>query len=413
MNEFELGENDIMKILQVNNFYQEGSTGKIVADIKTILDYKGIDSLVCYGRGKTLADKKNGVVRICSNEYAKFCKLLAGIVGVKFSWCHISTNKLISIIKKEKPDVVHLHCINDNVLNIYRIINYLKNNNIPTVLTLHAEFMYTANCGYALDCDKWRTGCHDCERWRKETTSFFRDGTRSSWLKMKKAFDGFNNLEVVSVSSWLEKRAKDSDILSDKRHSVILNGIDTTGVFHITKSNYRETMDLQNKKVVVHVTASFSRPIKGGKYLIELANRMPDVAFILIGNSDTNISLPSNIIDIGRINDQKELAKYYSLADLFVLTSEKETFCMPVAESLCCGTPVVGFRARAPAEIALQPLSEFVPFGDMKALECEVRKWLDKNIDSEIISREATKCYSKEAMTNAYIELYNKMTKNK
>ena len=175
-----------MKILQVNNFYKEGSTGKIVYDIQQILDKKGIENLVCYGRG--MQHDADNVYRICSNFYAKFNKLLCAIFGLKFGWCNLSTLKLISIINKEKPDVVHLHCINDNVVNIYRILNYLKKKKIRTVLTLHAEFFYTANCGYALDCDKWLSGCGNCPRLKQETFSLFFDRTKDSWKKMKKAF---------------------------------------------------------------------------------------------------------------------------------------------------------------------------------------------------------------------------------
>jgi len=44
---------------------------------------------------------------------------------------------------------------------------------------------------------------------------------------MKKAFDGFNNLIVVSVSPWLMERAKQSPMFSDKEHVVVLNGVET------------------------------------------------------------------------------------------------------------------------------------------------------------------------------------------
>ena len=39
------------------------------------------------------------------------------------------------------------------------------------------------------------------------------------------------------------------------------------------------------------------------------------------------------------------LAEYYSLVDVTVITSFHETFSMVVAESLSCGTPIVGFKA--------------------------------------------------------------------
>jgi hypothetical protein len=144
-----------------------------------------------------------------------------------YGGCFFSTNKLISIIKKEKPDVVHLHCINGYFVNIYRLVSWLNKSKIKTVLTLHAEFMHTANCGHALECDKWKTGCGKCPRLKKETKSLLIDSTHRSWVKMKKAFDGFENLVVTSVSPWLMERAKQSPILADKNHTVVYNGLDT------------------------------------------------------------------------------------------------------------------------------------------------------------------------------------------
>lgn len=399
-----------MKVLFVNNFYKEGSTGKIVYDLKQVCEERDIDTIICYGRGKIKQNKKNKIYRLCSNKYAKFTKLLACISGMKFGSCFWQTSKLISIIKLERPDIVHLHCINDNIINIYKIINYLKKNKINTVLTLHAEFMYTANCGYSLECNKWINGCNKCPRWRAETSSFFIDRTHDSWEELKKSFSGFNgNLRVVSVSPWLMKRAKKSGILCDKKHSTILNGIDSKNIFKITENNLKNKYNLLDKKIILHVTASFSRPIKGGKYVIQLAKRLPDITFIIIGNSDNNIILPKNVIDIGVVSNQVELAKFYTIADLFVLTSEKETFCMPIAESLCCGTPVVGFKSGAPEEIAIEEFSSFVDFGDIDLLEIEVKKWLNKSIDRKKVSDIARKKYSKEQMGKEYIKIYEEM----
>lgn len=41
---------------------------------------------------------------------------------------------------------------------------------------------------------------------------------------------------------------------------------------------------------------------------------------------------------------------------------------MVTAESLCCGTPVVGFKAGAPEQIAIKEFSEFVEYGDLNSL---------------------------------------------
>lgn len=128
-----------------------------------------------------------------------------------------------------KPDVVHLQCLNGYFINIYKLIAWLRDHRIPTVLTLHAEFMYTGNCGHSLDCERWKASCGHCAAFHKATGNYFFDRTRSNHRKMQKAFSTFNkNLIVVSVSPWLERRAKMSSILGLKEHSVIFNGVDTS-----------------------------------------------------------------------------------------------------------------------------------------------------------------------------------------
>ena len=46
-----------MKILQINNVYKKGSTGKITYDIHQGLQKSGIDSVVCYGRGQKVKER--------------------------------------------------------------------------------------------------------------------------------------------------------------------------------------------------------------------------------------------------------------------------------------------------------------------------------------------------------------------
>ena len=110
---------------------------------------------------------------------------------------------------------------------------------------------------------------------------------------------------------------------------------------------------------------------------------------------------------LGNVSNQNELAKYYSLADVTIISSKRETFSMIVAESLCCGTPVVGFKAGAPEEITLKEYSDFVEFGNLKLLKDAIFKWLKKKNDSNDIHKTAKKKYDKINMINKYIDLYN------
>lgn len=404
--------------MQINCVYNKGSTGKIVYDLHVGLQNDGYESVVCYGRGEKI--REQNVYKSCGEIYSKFNNLLSRFTGIMYGGCFLSTNNLIRIIKKEKPDIVNIHCINNHFVNIYRLITYLKRSRIKTVLTLHAEFMYTANCGHAFECDKWQVGCGNCPRLRRETKSFYLDNTALSWKKMKKAFDGFDDLTVVSVSPWLQERAQTSPILKGKNHITILNGIDTS-VFRVRENNSLKCdLGLDDKKIVFHATASFCADkdhIKGGYYVIEMAKRFleegRDVVFLVAGPCREINDLPSNVIILGNIADQNKLAEYYSMADVTLLASKKETFSMVVAESLCCGTPVVGFEAGAPEMITIKEFSSFVTYAKIDKLFAELKLYLNGiNVNKKNISNIAELKYGKNVMVKQYQTVYKNLVNN-
>ena len=402
-----------MKILQVNCVYGNGSTGKIVRDIHRALQLRGFESVVCYGRG-VKAEEPN-VYKTCTELFGKANNLISRVTGLMYGGCFFSTRKLERMIEREKPDIVHLHCINGYFVNIYHLVAWLKQKKIKTVLTLHAEFMHTANCGHALECEKWKTGCGNCPRLRQETLSWGVDNTALSHRKMKAAFDGFcDDLQVVSVSPWLMQRAEQSPILGDKHHNVILNGIDT-GIFSPTETTaLRKEFGLTDEKILFHATADFQddpQHLKGGYYILRLAERLThdNVKIFVAGDHPAGIQVPENVILLGKIADQKRLAEFYTAADLTVLTSRRETFSLVTAESLCCGTPVAGFEAGAPEMITIPEFSRFCTWPDMDALEENVRSLLDMSFDRGQIAEAAASKYSKDTMCEEYIQTYLSM----
>ena len=402
-----------MKILQVNCVYGHGSTGKITRDIHHALLEHGFESVVCYGRGPK--SEACHVHRTCNEIFGKANNLISRVTGLMYGGCHFSTRRLMRIIEKEQPDVVHLHCINGYFVNIYSLVQWLKEKKIKTVLTLHAEFMHTANCGHALDCEKWKTGCGNCPRLRQETLSWGIDNTALSYRKMKAAFDGFtDDLQVVSVSPWLMERAEQSPILEGKRHSVILNGIDTEVFQMVDTAALRKELGLSNEKIIFHATADFQDDpdhLKGGYYVLRLAQRLAkdNVKILVAGDHPQGLQVPENVILLGKIADQHRLAAYYAMADLTVISSRRETFSLVTAESLCCGTPVAGFKAGGPERIAISEFTRFCDWADVDALEENVRRMLQQPYNRGEIAKTAAKKYAKETMCNAYINLYLSM----
>jgi len=391
-----------VKVLQINNVYAEKSTGKITKEIHEGLLQAGHESVVVYGRGAGAAEP--GVRRLCPDWYGKANSFLSRITGMPYGGCVLSTLRLFSVLRQEKPDVVHLQCINGNFVNIYWLIRWLKKHGIKTVCSLHAEFMYTANCGYALDCEQWHHGCRKCpDKWRAVKSWFF-DRTAASWNAMKKAFQGFEqDCVICPVSGWTENRAKQSMILNQFLFRTVFNGVNSKDVFHGGTSK-------SLNPIVLNVTSYFSEErehIKGGWYLLQLAERMPEVTFLVAGKTAEIEHIPDNLVLLGEIKNQQELADLYRKSNLSIIVSKRETFSMPCAESLCCGTPVVGFRAGAPEQIAIPEFSEFVEQGDLDQLERVVRVWLDRtDLDAGQIARIAEQKYSVQTMVNEFLEVY-------
>ena len=394
-----------MKILQINNVYAEKSTGKLTRQLHEGLLGEGFESVAVYGRGSTVTGE--GVIRLCPDWYGKLNSLLSKISGMPYGHCFLSTLRLKNLILREKPDVVHLQCINGNFVNIYSLIRWLKKNRIKTVVSLHAEFMYTGNCGHAFACMQWKDGCRNCPDAKKANRTWFFNRTAKSWRRMKDAFEGFEEDCVIApVSPWTESRARQSDILKNFRFQTVYNGVETEGLFHRGAEN-------PEPRRVLSVTAHFSEEKnhpKGGWYLLQLARRMPDVEFVVAGRADAIAQKPENLHLLGEVRDQKQLAQQYRRAWVSLLVSHRETFSIPCAESLCCGTPVVGFEAGAPEQIALEEFSQFVPHGDLDGLEAALRRWLTaENPDRDRIAAEAHRAYSTESMVRSFVEIYGRI----
>ena len=388
-----------MKILQINNVYGEKSTGTLTKLLHEGLLAAGHEALVVYGRGR--GERAPGVIRLCPDWYGKMHSLLSRVTGLPYGGCRLSTARLQGIIRREKPDVVHLQCVNGNFVNIYRLVAWLKRRRIKTVVSLHAEFMYTGNCGHAYGCDQWKQGCQRCPNLQEATRSWWLDRTATSWKKMRSAFAGFEgDCVLCPVSDWVARRAEQSDIVRRIPMWTVYNAVD--GPFFFTETEKKEN-------AAFHVTAHFSperNHPKGGWYVLELAKRMPEITFYVAGKHEKVSECPENVVFLGEITDRDALASWYRKAKVTLVTSRAETFSMPCAESLCCGTPVVGFRAGGPEEIALPEFSKFVEFGDLDDLESALRDQMERSVNRKALAERARAAYSAETMAQKFVDIY-------
>lgn len=399
-----------MKILQINLVYGEGSTGRIVEDIHKKLLQDGHESYVAYGHTYEKPFRDSRVYKTASEFNIIWYARLARLIGLRFNCAYFETERLKKYIKKINPDLVHLHNLCYYYVNPYRLLKWLGKNNFKVLMTHHADVFLTANCDYAFDCNAWQTGCkRNCKTVRRQLRYIFSCNSHTSWVQMRNAFAKVNRLWASGVSPWMSDRVKKSPFFADRECRTILNGTDTDNFTHIIDTQeLRQKLGISdNEKIALHVTPNFNAEIKGGRYVLELAKRIPQVRFIIVGSGDVSAGQGlKNVLFVPPVKDRRQLACYYSMADITLLPSKKESYSMVTIESLSCGTPVVGFLSGAPETITISEFSEFVEYGNTDALTNSARTWLNKKVDKNLISKRAGEKYSREKMTEEYERYY-------
>lgn len=399
-----------MRILYIDINCKNSSTGKIVYDLYTAAKADGHEAAVCYGRGAQIKDEnifKFGL------DWETFLHAgLTRLTGLTGCWSFFSTRRLLRFIGDFHPDVIHLHEPHAYFVNLRPLFQYIHDKDIPLVYTFHCEFAYTGKCGYAYECERWKTGCGHCPHLHEYPKALFFDFTAHMFQQKRALLTALSRLVITAPSQWLADRAKQS-FLSGKDIRVVHNGIDTENVFHPCDTKHlRELHNLSaDEKVILAVAPNLMEARKGGRWVLKLAEAMADkkLRFILIGVEDLNESFPSNVVALGRTKNQQVLAEYYSLADCFVICSEKETFSLTCAESLCCGTPIAGFCSGAPETIFLPPMAKFVPYGSLTALEQAIQTLLNSPQNRDSLAQKSAMQFSSKNMYQNYQRIYQEL----
>lgn len=397
-----------MKVLFINSVYKRGSTGKIVEQLHKYCTNNGIESYVCYGRGSKI-DEKN-VFKTSTEFLSKLNQIRSKMTGMVYSGNFFATNKLLRIIKRVNPDIVHIHNLNDQFVNEYRLLNFLSKHKIKTVITLHSEQMYTATCGYALECNSWREeGCKKCPHLYLSTGSKL-DKTKKAFLKLKSCYDNFDSDSIgfISCTPWLQERAKQSLLCSRFKHFTVLNGADELlykDLSSVFVNDVKTQLNLDsNKKTVLFVNPRMADPIKGYQFLEDINREYFDkYQIIVVGKVSDDIKREKEFTYLGEITNPHRLVEIYNCADYTIMLSKKECFPMVIVESLLCGTPVSLFKCEGPDNCFDNKFVKFSEYGLINSVF--------ENLSKFECTRTKTREYAKERlsslrMCSEYVKIY-------
>lgn len=341
-----------MRVLMINVVCGIRSTGRICTDLATALEAQGHEVKIAYGREKVPDKFQKYAVKIGSDLDVKF----HGVKARLFDGCgwgsRKATKRFVEWIKEYNPDVIHLHNLHGYYINLEVLFGYLRVCDKKIIWTLHDCWAFTGHSAYcdAINCERWITGCHDCPNVKMYPASII-DRSHDNWTKKKTLMNGIPNLTVVTPSKWLAGFVKKS-FLAQYTVFVVHNGIDTSQ-FYPLESRIRDQLEIGGRFMLLGVSTSWDE-MKGFSDYLKLAEIMGDkYQVVLVGlTKQQKEKLPKNVIGIERTDSVKELAQFYSTADLFLNLSYCENYPTVNLEAIACGTPVLTYNTGGSPESA-------------------------------------------------------------
>ena len=263
-----------MKIVQINTV-ANGCTGRIANSLNKILQENGHESILAYGRGELVKGNFYKISNVLdSNIHAIFTRVFDS-TGLHSKTV---TNNFLHFLNYYKPDIIHIHNLHGYYINYQMLFEYLKRKNIRVFWTLHDCWPFTGHCPYYtyVNCQKWETGCYDCQQKNHHPSSYFFDRSKNNYRDKKEAFSGIKNMTLITPSLWLKGEVKKS-FLNEYPVINIPNGISMRD-FHSTENSFRRRYDLKERILILGV-ANLWADTKGLSFFLQLNERLPHVKY--------------------------------------------------------------------------------------------------------------------------------------
>lgn len=404
-----------MKVLQINAVDKVGSTGTIISDIQDVCTRNGIECHIAYSTTRRhKSDITNGY-HIGNWFDHKLHALLSRIFRKQAYFSTIPTWLFLRHIDRIKPDIVHLHNLHSNFINLNMLLKYLAQRDIATVVTLHDNWFFTGGCNLPeLDnCTKWQQDCRNCI-YNKRGVNRFLPNTSEKILRDRKCyFNAIPRLFVVGVSQWMSGEARKS-ILGNAHISTVRNGVRTEVFCRIpsdARKQIRAKYGFKDTDFVILAPASkwlHKRNRQGLQVILD--NLDKDEKLVLYGCRKEDLAKTKNIANVTAIpfiQNKVLLSTIYSMADVFINCTHMDTCSFVNIESQACGTPVITFDNTGAGETVDNVTSFSVPTDDYMGIVNKIAEIKNKSYNTiEHIKSN----FAMQKNYNSYISLYREIT---
>ncbi len=399
-----------MKILQINATYGYSSTGLIIKDIGDAIIESGNEAYFAYQKG--IAHQGNGYIvgnPLDWKLHAVLCRLL----GKQGYYSKNSTRQFLNYLDKLQPDVVHLHNLHSNFINLNMLLKYLGKKDIPTVITLHDCWYFTGKCFHYVDvgCKKFMSDCKNCPKKNAPPKSYIFDCAHKVLEDRFKYLSKIPRLKLVGCSDWVCNEAK-KGILKDFDVTRIYNGVDTEIFKPYDTEKLIKKYNLEHKRVVLGMANKWL--LDANKELFEKTQKTLDdnTVLMLIGCTDNQknfLQQFKNVLGIGFIQNRQELAEHYSLADVFVNVTHADTLPTVNMESICCGTPVITYDSCGSPELVPEGCGISIQENDIIGLISAIENI--KKTDYSQCKKIGKAKFDKNECYKAYLKVFGEIAK--
>ncbi len=306
---------------------------------------------------------------------------------IKHSLNLFSYKPLLNEFRQNQHTLHHIHWINNDTLSIFDF------DKIPSgsIITLHDEWLY---CGtehvYKVDDDSldFINGYSLNKRNILGINWNF-----IIWKIKYKKLSSRQDIIFTVPSKWMLNRASKSLILKHSNIKLLPNPIDTSIFKPLHKEHqlhYRKLIGISDESIVITfaIFKGKNNTLKGNSQLISalqewkrtLSEKESErITLIVFGGNKKQSSMLCGFrcVEIGRINEQAELALVYSTSSCVVVPSLVESFGQVAAEAASCGIPVVCFDTSGLRDIVIDNVTGFVaerfkPKSLMNKLQCAI-----------------------------------------
>ena len=300
------------------------------------------------------------------------------------------SSKMAEVIKREELDLLHVHyAIPHAVCAI--LAKQMSGRDVKIVTTLHGTDITVLGYDSSLT-DSIRFGIEQSDA-------------------------------VTAVSESLRQETYDV-IQANKSIEVLYNFIDERIYHKVDSSHLREEYGIkQDEKIVIHVSnfRSVKRVPDVVKAFHYLAKKVP-AKLLLVGDGPEMRNV-TKLVDDLQIKDkvlflgkQENLEELYSISDLMLLLSEKESFGLVALEAMACGVPCIGTNIGGIPEVIVDGKTGFIcELGNIEEIgEKGAQLLADGKLQGEFAFQSTQRVkenFRAELIVNQYEQIYERLLK--